>query len=188
MVPEKWSAELNLEFSFTPGVIQPAFTPRIFQVVNSEKWVQYLFIWGENRLLYSSSLKKGLSLSFPQNAWFIIYWTWIFLYNTFLGIAKILIFNNMGVSPRLCYFCTDDKQKRSDNAKKIKLPMRKTWKEFSFPAPFIFFFVLLYFHSKNLKVWFQAHWNEQDSFQWPQWGLDQFFYWKVPVVDFDNII
>lgn len=75
-----------------------------------------------------------------------------FLYNTFPGF----IFNNMGVSPRLCYFCTDDKQKINDNAKKIKLPRTKTWKEFSFPAPFIFlpcFIILPFKETQGLLKW-----------------------------------
>lgn len=157
-------------------------------MVNSEKWVQYLFVWGENRCLYCPSLEKGLSLNFPQNAWLILHWTWIFYIILFQALLKSSFFNSMGVSPRLCYFCTDDKQKRNDNAKKIKLPRRKTWKEFFFPAPFIFF--LLYYtpiqrilRSDSKPVEMNGNLSSDLSGVW-----SSFFYWKVPVVDFDNII
>lgn len=95
----------------------------------------------------SFSSRKRVIPEFPSECMAYSTLNMDFQYNTFPGIAKTPIFNNMGVSPRLCYFCTDDKQKRNDDAKKIKLPRRKTWKEFSFPAPFYFFpcFIILPF-------------------------------------------
>lgn len=92
--------------------------------------------------------KIDFFLSFPQNGWLILYWKCIFnmmYFSISKALLKTLLVNNMGVSSRLCYFSIDGKQKRNDNAKKIKPPRRKTWEEFSFPAPFFSCFIMLPF-------------------------------------------
>lgn len=102
------------------------------------------------------------------------------------ALLKTSFVNNMGVSSRLCYFSIDGKQKRNGNAKKIKLPRRKTWEEFSFPAPF--FFSLFYYTPVQRILRSDSKPVEMNRvFPVTSVSFGSGCYWN-PVVNFDNII
>lgn len=113
-----------------------------YQLSSDEQWwvliVLVSFQWKQTPALSSSSGKKKFYLSFPQNGRFILHWNAlsIWYFSSSNTLLKTSFINNMGVSSRKCYFSIDDKQKRNDNAEKIKLPRRKTWAEFSFSSHF----------------------------------------------------
>lgn len=168
MVPEKWSAELNLVCSYSwcyPTRLYSQDFPS-----GEQWWVGAVFVCLGWKQIFTPSFssRKRVIPEFPSECMAYSTLNIDFQYNTFPGIAKTPIFNNMFPLDRvISVLMTSEKEMTMQ--RKLNCQWEKHEKNFPFQLLFIFFLVLLYSHSKNLKVWFQACWNEQESFQWPQW-------------------